>query len=252
MRLLAIVLVAASPLIHLGGTAVSATSVPLGLAVASSSALDQQATPAGAEIGSGCPRPRAWYQEHASGPRLVGESADWFRAVIAAAGLPIVAETGTAFVICAGGHDLFVSGGFLGPPGPPEPNMRRADSVGGTRVFANNARAAWRTRDATIWVHEGPSGDSFLPGTGPLRALVRASLGVVLLDTRAWPFHRKRSARLRVRVPDDWHVARAPLIPGLKRSRGSVRFRELFAAGTFGLPPALVDAARCRRRRSRR
>ena len=208
--------------------AACALALSLGFAPAS----DAQA----ARIDSRCPQPASYYESLPSQLRLDGPDGDWLRRVLARTGLPVLSETGTALVTCLDGHDVYVSAAGPAPPGAREPTMRRVGTVRGTRVFAHDVRAMWRTREATVWVHAGPSSPR-VAGFPALRPLVESSLRVPVLRKSRWVTRRLGDTGLKIRTPLEWKIASGPLIPALGRMRGpGPRMRELFAAGTFELP----------------
>jgi hypothetical protein len=111
-----------------------------------------------------------------SGDWRASATAAWLRALVVNARVQLAGETGSALIVCTGGHDLYAWTTEHDAPIEEivEPGMTPLGVVGDLRVHGTALRAVWQVHDVEIWVEAGPRSPA-LPPLEELRPLVAAT-----------------------------------------------------------------------------
>jgi hypothetical protein len=126
------------------------------------------------------PGPRGCPRENWPGPWTACAEADWVRRVVAQAGYQVVGETGSALVAEGRGRSFYVwttpvvrsPGAIAAGAG----NWRRLAIIDDVPIYGDDDLwRYWQAQGITLWIKEGPRGDSIVPSPAELAPLVAAS-----------------------------------------------------------------------------
>jgi hypothetical protein len=111
-----------------------------------------------------------------SGDWRASATAAWLRALVVNARVQLAGETGSALIVCTGGHDLYAWTTEHDAPIEEivEPGMTLLGVVREVAVYGTPLRAVWQVHEVEVWVEAGPRNRA-LPPLEELRLLVAAT-----------------------------------------------------------------------------